>query len=371
MQEDFHYYATYCAAYLSGFSHEESLDICYSAQFVDLCSRTLLAKVEAPLDAATTQLQLEMMDARTDIAGLQDITKIWSSFHFLPRDLYVQKKGRTKRYMNKYRLICGPNGDLVVKTVELAKGKTLQHIGIAMHVLADTWAHANFAGTPSLVINNTDKEFYEILEKDGEEIERRVKFRHNLSSPDDLENGLYTNSLYQGNENSIMNLGHGRAGHFPDYSFARYKYIPAWADYRIILKDNPSDYLRAFTQMVTAMKYLNGTLDTFETNTYDRECLEKYGDRLKKIINKRQLLASEDWKAFGQELSGETVEDFDIRKYQDEFVQYPKAAAGYTMLGKFINGALAQKGMVTDEIAKSGNILAGFSAIASETSDKK
>ena len=24
-----------------------------------------------------------------------------------------------------------------------------------MHVLADTWAHRNFAGTPSLVINNT------------------------------------------------------------------------------------------------------------------------------------------------------------------------------------------------------------------------
>ncbi len=42
MQKDFHYYATYCAACLAGYSHEESLVICYSAQFVDLCSRTLL-----------------------------------------------------------------------------------------------------------------------------------------------------------------------------------------------------------------------------------------------------------------------------------------------------------------------------------------
>ena len=32
MQEDFHYYATYCAAYLAGFNHKESMDICYSAQ---------------------------------------------------------------------------------------------------------------------------------------------------------------------------------------------------------------------------------------------------------------------------------------------------------------------------------------------------
>ena len=74
MQEDFHYYATYCAAYLAGYTHEESMDICYSAQFVDLCTKTLLSKLGAPQDAATTQLQLELADARTDILGLQDIT---------------------------------------------------------------------------------------------------------------------------------------------------------------------------------------------------------------------------------------------------------------------------------------------------------
>ena len=82
MQEDFHYYATYCAAYIAGYSHEECMAICYSAQFVDLCSVTLLSKIKAPMEAATTQLQLEMMDARTDILGLQNITRIWSSFHF-------------------------------------------------------------------------------------------------------------------------------------------------------------------------------------------------------------------------------------------------------------------------------------------------
>ena len=118
------------------------------------------------------------MDSRTDIVGLQNITRIWSSFHFLPKNLYAEKKRRTKKYMNKYRLICGPNGDLLVETVKLAKSKSLQAVGLAMHVLADTWAHANFAGTPSLVINNTDKEFYEILEIDGKMVEKKIKFRH-------------------------------------------------------------------------------------------------------------------------------------------------------------------------------------------------
>ena len=168
MQKDFHYYATYCAAYLAGYDHRESLEIAYSAQFVDLCTRTLLAKIKGPLNAATTQMQLELMDARTDHVGLQDITRIWSAFHFLPRDLYAQKEGCSKKYLDKYRLICGPNGDLAVKTVELAKDKPLESVGIAMHVLADTWAHANFAGTPSLVINNTNYYFYELFpEGDG------------------------------------------------------------------------------------------------------------------------------------------------------------------------------------------------------------
>ena len=124
MQEDFHYYATYSAAFMAGFSHEECETICYCANFPDLCSRSFLASIDAPLSAATTQLSMEMADASTDTHGLQDITRIWSSFHFLPADLYAEVKG-AKRYRNKYRLICGPNGSLVEDTVNLAKGKEL------------------------------------------------------------------------------------------------------------------------------------------------------------------------------------------------------------------------------------------------------
>ncbi|MBQ9606805.1 MAG: hypothetical protein IJV16_06480 [Lachnospiraceae bacterium] len=96
MQEDFHYYATYCAAFLAGYDHGESLKIAYSAQFVDLCTRTLLAKIKGPSNAATTQMQLELMDARTDPVGLQDITRIWAAVHFLPRDLYAGKQRCSK-----------------------------------------------------------------------------------------------------------------------------------------------------------------------------------------------------------------------------------------------------------------------------------
>ncbi len=357
MNNDFHYYATYCSAYLAGYSHEECLEICYSAQLVDWCTRTFLSKLKAPLAAATTQLSLELMDERSDSIGIQDITRIWSSFHFLPYDLHAKKPHCSKRYLNKYRLICKPNGDLLAKTVNLAKGKSLQAVGIAMHVLADTWAHKNFAGTPSLVINNINYYIYELLPDDEGFTERPIKFSHNPSAKDDIENSVYVNTIYQDSENAIMNLGHGRAGHLPDYSFIRYKYLPAWAEYEEELKDNPSDYYHAVCQMVYAMKYLRGEYETFEKCTYDIESVGKWEKRIKDIIGKRRLNAAEDWKALGEELSGEKIVPFELERYHNEFTSADDKEN--TFLGKFINAALAQKSMVSTEIYQSGNKLAG------------
>ena len=358
MQKDFHYYATYCAAFLAGYSHEESLAIGYSAQFVDCCSRSLLTKLGGPKAAATTQLQLEMMDTKLDILGLQNVTRIWASFHFLPGDLYAEKRRVSRMYRSKYRLICKPNGDLVRDTVNLAKGRSLPAVGIAMHVLADTWAHQNFAGTPSLVINNTNHHFYEVME-DGQR--RLIEFRHNPTAPDNLDKSIYTNSLYQNQENSVMNLGHGRGGHLPDYSFIRYAYLPAWAGYEEVLKDNPSDYCHAFCQMIYGMKYLRGLYPEFETGRYDTEAMVPWEAEIRRILTKRQPDACADWKALGETLSGREIPDFDILQYQREYMDASWKEKDETFLGRFILAALAQKSMVTNKIFRSGNLLAGFS----------
>ena len=356
MNMDFHYYATYLAARISGYDHHESMTICYSDQFTDVCTKTLLTRVGAPRSAATTQQPMELADARTDIYGLQDITRIWASFHFLPGDLYAEPEFKcTKRYKNKYRLICGVNGQLLSDTVELAKGKGLEAAGIAMHVLSDTWAHSNFAGTPSLVINNTNYHFYETYE--GRE--RKFTFRHSPGKEDDFDNGLYTNTIYQGSESSIMNLGHGRAGHIPDYSFMRYRYLPAWGDYEEIVKDNPGDYLKAFTQMIYAMKYLRGEIDVFVTDKYDTDAVKSIEGYLKDIFEKRQSDSCADWKALVKRLYGEEIEDFNAEKYQDEYIS--AADKDDSFIGRYIKGSLAQKSMVTNRIYRSGNLLAGYS----------
>lgn len=362
MNGDFHYYATYCAAAIAGYSHAEALDIAFCAQLTDYCSKTLLAKLNGPKDAATTQLKSELADARTDILGLQEITRIWTSFHFLPRDLYAEVHG-SRNYCRKYRLICGPNGDLLCKTVELADGACLQAVGLAMHVLADTWAHTYFAGTPSLVINNTDHNFYELI-PDGEYYKRRpVVFTHNPTVKDDPKTGTYVASLYQSSEKSIMNLGHGRAGHLPDYSFIRYAYAPAWANYREIIKNNPEDYLHAFAQMVYAMRFLRGKESAFRPDTYAWDEIRPYLDAINALTAVRRTDDSEDWKALGESITGETIPPFDLEAHQQEYRSASPEEKDDTFLGRYFQAAIAQKAMVTAELEASGNTLGGRSGI--------
>ena len=360
MQLDFHYYATYCAACIAGYTPEESLQIAYSAQFVDCCSVTLLRKTGGPLSAATTQLQLEMMNEGSDISSIQNMTRIWASFHFLPGDLHAEKEKCGRRYLSKYRLICNPNSSLLAETVELVRDRGLPAAGLAMHILADTWAHRYFAGTPSLAINNTTRYFYEIV-PEGESFKLRpIRFNHNPSSPDVPEKGVYTNSLFQSEENSVMNLGHGRAGHLPDYSYARYIYMPAWGEYKEIIKDNPSDYFHAFCQMVYALKCLKSG-KPFETERYDAEAIWPYKDDIIHILTKRQTDACSDWKALAEKISGCSVEDFDIEKYQKEYMDADESSRDETFLGQFFIAAMAQKSMVINRIFTSGSLIAGFS----------
>ena len=360
MNSDFHYYATFCAAYLAGYTAEESRNIAWCAQFTDCCSTTFLTRVRGPKEAATTQLQLELANARTDLIGLQKITRIWASFHFLPGDLTAEVSGG-KFYRDKFRLICNVNSPLLKETINLAKENGTEAAGLAMHVLADTWAHRFFAGTPSLVINNTNYHFYELITENGGLRERKVTFRHNPSAPDDLDRGIYNNTVMRLGESAIMNLGHGRAGHLPDYSFMRYRYMPAWGNYTVVTKNNPSDYMRAFRQMVYALRCIRGAEGEFCLCRYDTGAVDPWASEIKSILTKRRPDASEEWKALGLRLSGFELPEFNISEYEQEYISAQGDGKDDTVLGRFFMAALRQKSMVTNKIFMSGNPLAGIS----------
>ena len=189
------------------------------------------------------------------------------------------------------------------------------------------------------------------------------------SATADLTMGVYSNSVYQDNENSIMNLGHGRAGHLPDYSFIRYRYLPAWADYDEVIKDNPAEYWQAFCQMVYALQYLrekadasgNGEQEGFETGVYAYETVKLLEDDIRAILEKRQIDACADWQALGGELAEREIPDFDLESLENEYLSAAPEEKDGTLLGAFFLAALAQKSMVTNKIFRSGNLLAGWS----------
>lgn len=358
MQQDFHYYATYAAAYLAGYSHEECLDICYSDEMCDHFTKTFIEYVGTSVEAATTQSKVDLANTPATRRGRQEITRIWASFHFLPGNLEANPGKGGKRYRQKYALICNPNGPLVADIVNRAKGKSLQHVGIAMHTLADTWAHRYFAGTPSVVINSMPPGAVEIVTEEGKTFERPIQFGLRTGG-DDLHTSGYISTPYQPGEDSILNLGHGNCGHLPDYGYARYRYSPAWGNHGEVFKDNPKEYYLAFCQMVYAMRYLRGDFDSFELDRYDYDIVAPYKAQIDAILAKRQLDASADWKAFGEGITGKEIVPFEEGRYVKAFQDARDRED--TFIGRFVIAALSQKSLVTNRIYRTGSLLAGRS----------
>ncbi|MBO5543973.1 MAG: hypothetical protein J5949_05015, partial [Oscillospiraceae bacterium] len=147
----------------------------------------------------------------------------------------------------------------------------------------------------------------------------------------------------------------------PDYSFIRYRYLPAWGDYEEIVKDNPKEYYLAFCQMVYAMLFLRGKTPEFELNRYAEETVRPWAEEIRAILEKRQTDACGDWKALAEKLAGQAVEDFDLEKYTGEYLSAKDEGKDATFLGSFFLAAMSQKSMVTERIFRSGNLLAGFS----------
>lgn len=362
MNKGYHYYATLTAAHLAGYTLDEAVIIAHAAQLVDMCTKTYLLSLGGPVSAATTQANVELVSVRLDVVGRQDITRIWSSFHFLPYDLYAKAPWGPRSYREKYALICAPNGPLVSDVVELARGKGLEAAGICCHTVADTWSHAFFAGTPSLAINNVaSAELVELVEEGDGYATRRVTFVHRPAGSDDLVRNVYTQSMFSVEENSVMNLGHGRCGHLPDYSFMRYRYLPSWGNYRAVVKDNPRSFYLALSQMVHVLRYLHGEIGAFERETYEDEILAPYAADVEALLNTRTLDEGPLWQRLTDEIVGRQTPAFDRAPLDREYLACSAKAREQTMLGRFFRHAMAQKSLVTNRVWKSGNRLCGRS----------
>lgn len=329
MNIDCHYYGTYYISRVSGFTHEEALDIAWAAQTVDECHLEHMEEIEEKFEDEVYPSEkkgrydenfiLTVLDATDDIRhtsslnslnengknryALNAIRSIWMPFHFLPGNFsgalpnYSLKiyngENKTINEQDEHdmKLMCRTTTATCQKMIEIAetqyqkfkgnnKRKALFAVGIVMHVLADTWSHEYFVGSPNRCINSVNDEF----------TWDKVQFLQAYSGL----GSLWSDYTYD-------NVGHGLAGHKPDYSYLGNEYSVAhgWMSncregQRSIIRNNRERFYNAFAQMLLVLLYVRGENIKFSeilTNTLKNRYTEKYGyyfRKIKTVLNKRK-----------------------------------------------------------------------------------
>jgi hypothetical protein len=317
MNIDFHYYATYLAARIANYADEDAQMIAYAAQYVDESTEDMIdMKLLPGLDKSTPTtesmgkiLTKNMQWIGTD-STIKESEQIWTSFHFLPGN--IDEKDDLKAYTGDrkwgwpayeygneekraFSLMCQPNSTLCEKMVNRVvqykqEPYFLKLLGICMHVLADTWAHRYFAGTPSWWVNNAPDDVFYV--SNGKKIEYTFvnKQDGNIPSWDELfSDNYFLATPPMASFKSFAYLGHGRMGGIPDVPFMRYRYKPQWSNEDVV-KDNPTEFMLAFRQMVYAMICVQeGYL--FERDTY-AEISTELQDTLNEVLCREDYLAS-------------------------------------------------------------------------------
>ena len=226
---------------------------------------------------------------------------IWIPYHFLPGNYtnqrtpphpkHILRKGSTNV---NFRLLCRPFSPLAMAMIAdlLAYNLDnsgadynylLQLIGLRMHVFADTWAHQDFVGDGVKAINDC-LGHYNFIEK-GESLEQL-----NWDIPIiEKDNNLgYAPNV----QLPRAYLGHGRLGHFPDYSWCRYYYSPAWmqtgsslnpnSNVKMLKRDNPVVFETAFFELVKVLHALKNKRRAYPNPTTLESIL---GSNSNEIIN--------------------------------------------------------------------------------------
>lgn len=288
MDVDFHYYATYAAAKFAGWNTSDAETIAYSAQFVDEFDWSYGSSSE-PWSFSTYMLPSAKMGAfrfdkldlttgassirprRTvqspgEVATALHIRKdIWIPFHFLPGNYDIKGSERYEEYFNRegcsdknFNLLCRPFSPLALAMINelLAFNRDhtgydylylLQLVGVRMHVFADTWAHQDFVGDGIKAINDC-LGYYNFLEQRKDCLEQ-------LNC--DVTSWSSVNLGYSPNVQLPRSyLGHGKLGRFPDYSWAKIYYSPAWlqgGNTTMLLHNNPENYQVAFFELVKVL----------------------------------------------------------------------------------------------------------------------
>lgn len=327
MNQDFHYNATYFAAKLAGYTAEEALTIASAAQFVDDCIPEVMPQNGYVNQIPTCEDASKLFDhfvgpAPYKIPDIMARRRIWSYFHFLPgnfdnRVKYEGMQTKTAASGEKwsfeyagaeaFKLMSLPRSEMAKKMIDDLIDKVprvsnpLELIGLRMHVLADTWAHSYFSGSPDQCVNDVlhAEAMYDVVDGNKNKISY-VETLGDKFADDNPSKHFYGVVLIDSPRFvSPVYVGHGRAGHLPDYAYCEYSYVPAWkdslqGDSRYHTKKNQEIFLQAFKQLVAVMKAIraNSLYDMDKDEDVIR--LEVEND-IKRILAVRKIDISSEW----------------------------------------------------------------------------
>lgn len=290
MNLDFHYYGTYVAARLAGYTFNEAQIIAHAAQYVDDSSRGMLSERLKPyMNPVPTVQAFDLSDFRDNFYWSDEFRKtvadVWIPFHFLPGNYDINPKEKYRGPINdkgiwerwffddeseqQFKLLCLPDSTLVKEMINditfnhLYKSYALQLIGLRMHVLADTWAHMYFAGTQAWFINDAGENVYKIIDGKYELVKWQRIWPWNDGTDIIYGEQAAPNSFWY---NSITYLGHGRIGHLPDYPWFIYEYNPRWSN-TTKKKNNFESFFVAIKQLTYALSCIKNK-KPFDINTY-------------------------------------------------------------------------------------------------------
>lgn len=215
MQLDFHYYAIAVLARAAGFHPQDALTIAYASQYTDDAVAT------DPLRLGDTGLYFDpVCTAHALIPDPALLTwnvqkDILIPFHFLPPE-------RLNKESSVYGYVTQKNSRFSKDLLNYAARekdftRRLCAIGLALHVVADTWSHHGFSGRIYQQENCVDR---------VEVIENKPPLRR-----------------FAGDATLILPpLGHAQVGDLPDPPYCRWKYK---VNGEWIERSNPKDYLQA------------------------------------------------------------------------------------------------------------------------------
>lgn len=144
MEIEYHYYITYIIARRAGFSGDKAYKIAYASQYVDD------NKFDYEIHGADDIFVNAVSQTEDITKPKESLLRIYPLFHFLPGTLdevvaHYKRYPRRDGKLHIFNTIPGnSNAKSLMETA--LNSSNLYRIGIATHMLADTFSHQNFVG---------------------------------------------------------------------------------------------------------------------------------------------------------------------------------------------------------------------------------